>query len=173
MVSFDVDQATKELMVWVAEVNKGEAPLFLHEQVEPNKERRTQVLVTKADMVFGKDHIRTALYHAKKAMAEGRNASESLALETLLYAAGERQLNSALKKMTVDDETSEVVIAKLSEGAFKPKATWKPLPDRIENPLRDGLLKFGLTEKELATLGDKHPIELVLEKVAAVDVLKK
>jgi len=173
MVSFDVKEATRELMVWTTKVTKGEAPLFLHSQVEPMKERRTQVLVVKADMVFGVDHLRTALYHAKKAMAEGRNASESLALETLLYASGERQLSSALKKMTVDDDTDEIVIARLSEGAFKPRESWKTFPDKVENPSRARLLEFGVTEKELGTLGDKHPIELVMEKVAAVDVLKK
>jgi len=173
MVSFDVEQATRELIVWKTKVMKGEAPLFLHDQVEPRKERKTQILVTKADMIFGVDHLRTALYHAKKAIAEGRNASDSLALETLLYASGERQLSSALKKMTVDDDTEEVVIAKLSDGAFKPKETWMPFSEKMENASRDRLLKFGLTEKELATLGDKQPTELVMEKVAAVDVLKK
>lgn len=173
MVSFEVQESTKELMVWVATVNRGEAPLFLHEQVEPNKERRTQVLVTRADMVFGVDHLRTALYHAKKAIAEGRNASDSLALETLLYASGERQLSSALKKMTVDEGTVEVVVAKLSEGAFKPKPSWKSMPDEQEEPSRERLLKFGITDAELATVGDKSHVELVLEKVAAVDVLKK
>jgi tRNA threonylcarbamoyladenosine modification (KEOPS) complex Cgi121 subunit len=160
-------------MVWTARVAKGKAPLFLHEQVEPRKERKTQVLVTKAEMIFGVDHLRTALYHAKKAVAEGRNASDSLALETLLYASGERQLSSALKKMTVDDDTEEIVVAKLSEGAFKPHESWQPFPDKIESPSRDRLLRFGLAEKELATLGNRHPIELVMEKVAAVDVLKK
>ncbi len=173
MASFDVEQATRELMVWQTAVVKGEAPLFLHDRVEPRKDRKTQVLVTKADMIFGVDHLRTALYHAKRAMAEGRNASDSLALETLLYASGERQLSSALKKMTVDDETEEIVVAKLSDGAFKPQESWKPLPDKVENPTRDRLIKFGLTEKELSTLGNRHPIELVMEKVAAVDVLKK
>ena len=173
MASFDVEQATRELIAWTAKVVKGEAPLFLHDQVEPRKERKTQVLVTKADMIFGVDHLRTALYHAKKAVAEGRNASDSLALETLLYASGERQLSSALKKMTVDDETEEVVIAKLSEGTFKPHETWKPFPDKIESPSRDRLQRFGLTEQELTTLGSRHPIELVMEKVAAVDIIKK
>ncbi len=173
MLSFDVEQATKELTVWKTRVTKGQAPLFLHDQVEPRKERKTQVLVTKADMIFGADHLKTALYHAKKAIAEGRNASDSLALETLLYASGERQLSSALKKMTVDDDTDEIVIAKLSEGSFKPKENWEPIPDMVDSPSRDRLLRFGLTEKELETLGDTHPIELVMEKVAAVDVLKK
>ncbi len=173
MISFDVKEATRELMAWVTTVRKEEAPLFLHAQVEPRKERKTQVLVVKADMVFGTDHLRTALYHAKKAMAEGRNASDSLSLETLLYASGERQLSSALKKMTVDDETSEVVIAKLSDGAFKPMESWRPLPDKVEKASQDKLVKFGITENELRTIGDKDPIELVLEKVAAVDILKK
>jgi KEOPS complex subunit Cgi121 len=173
MVSLDVKEATMELKAWVTTVKKGDAPLFLHEQVEPMKDRETQVLVTKADVIFGADHLRSALYHAKKAIAEGRNASDSLALETLLYASGERQLSSALKKMTVDDETTEVVVAQLSKGYFVPKSDWRPLPNMPEKPSRERLLAFGVTEKELATVGDKDPTELVLEKVAAVDVLKK
>ncbi len=172
MASFDVEEATKELKVWQTRVIKGDAPLFLHDKVEPRKDRKTQILVTKADMIFGVDHLRTALYHAKKAIKEGRNASDSLALETLLYASGERQLSSALKKMTVDDSTEEVAIAKLSEGAFQPNESWKPFPDKVDNPSRERLLRFGLTDKELSTLGDRHPVELVMEKVAAVDVLK-
>lgn len=173
MVSFEVEQATRELKVWKARVIKGDAPLFLHNEVEPRKERKTQVLVARAEMIFGVDHLRTALYHAKKAIAEGRNASDSLALETLMYASGERQLSSALKKMTVDDDTEDVVIAKLSEGAFQPKESWKPYTDRVDEPTTDRLLKFGLSENELATVGKKQAVELVMEKVAAVDVLKK
>ncbi len=173
MVSFDVQEATRELKAWTTKVNKGEAPLFLHEQVEPRKDRATQVLVTKADMIFGVDHLRTALYHAKRAIAQGRNSSNTLALETLLYASGERQLSSALKKMTVDDETSEVVIAQLSDGSFAPKDSWKPLPAKLDDLSKERLQRFGISEKELSTIGDRNPVELVLEKVAAVDVLKK
>ncbi len=173
MVWFDVEEATKELSVWTASVTKGKAPLFLHDQVEPRKEWKTQVLVARADMIFGVDHLRTALYHAKKATAEGRNASDNMALETLLYASGERQLSAALKKMTVDDDTKEVVIAQLSEGEFKPNENWMRYPDRIDEPSRERLLRFGLSEPELSTLGEKHPIELVMEKVASVDILKK
>jgi len=173
MVSFDVQEATRELKVWVATVSRGEAPLFLHDQLEPRKDRKTQVLVTKADMIFGVDHLRTALYHAKKAFAESRNAANTLALETLLYASGERQLSSALKKMTVDDDTSEIVVAQLSEGVFKPKDTWRQMTDKAEGPSKDRLIRFGISEQELATVGDKDPVELVLEKVAAVDILKK
>jgi KEOPS complex subunit Cgi121 len=173
MVSFDVQEATRELKAWVATVKRGEASLFLHDQVEPRKDRATQVLVTKAEMIFGIDHLRTALYHAKRAIAQGRNASNTLALETLLYASGERQLSSALKKMTVDEGTSEVVIAQLSEGNFKPEKSWRPLPDRLEKASKERLLSFGISEKELATIGNADPVELVLEKVAAVDVMKK
>jgi len=173
MLSFDVREATRELKAWRTTVNRGEAPLFLHDQVEPRKDRATQVLVTKGDMIFGTDHLRTALYHAKRAFAEGSNSANTLALETLLYASGERQLSSALKKMTVDDDTSEVVIAQLSEGAFTPKESWAPLPEKPDSPSKERLAKFGISEKELATIGNKNPVELVLEKVAAVDVLKK
>ncbi len=133
----------------------------------------TEVLVLDEDRIFGRDHLAAALYHASRAIDEGTNASESLLMETILYASGERQLGLATKKMGVSKDSSELVVAKLADGVFEPDSTWADLPAVQEPVDRARLAKFGISDAELATIGKRPPAELVLEKVAAVDILKR
>jgi KEOPS complex subunit Cgi121 len=168
-----VEEASKDLKAWVVKVRQGQAPAFLERILNPATESGAQVLVMRSDMVFGLNHIRSALYHAKRAIAERRNSSESLSMETLLYASGERQLSSAIKKMSVDRTTEEVVVARLSGGSIEVDGSWLVLADSAKDRLLDRLMRFGISQQELDTTGRGDPIELVLERVAAVDIIKK
>ena len=123
-------------------------------------------------MVFGRDHLASAFHHASKAIREGRNSSDSVIMETLLYASGERQLGSAIRKMAVGEETSEIVVASLGVD-IAPQAGWTPLTDAPDHPSDERLMAFGLTGEELGTVRPERRRELVLERVAAVDVLKR
>lgn len=167
-----VEDTTNELNAWRTAVKHGTARTLLEGISKAATASGADVLVLKADMVFGMDHLRSALYHAKRSLNEGRNISDSLAMETLLYASGERQLSSAIRKMSVDDATDNIVVARLA-GDVNPAEGWEILPDISEGTTLARLAKFGVTDIELATIGDRRPDELVLEKVAAVDVLKK
>lgn len=164
---------TAELKAWTVPVSAGDAPSFMERVLRQAAEAGTQVMVARADMVFGKDHLRSALYHAKRALREGSNASDSLAMETLLYASGERQLSSAIKKMSVDGGTLEVVVAAVSDGRFVPGPSWRALDDSPGEAVRERLSRFGIGAGELETVAQDKALELVLEKVASVDILKK
>ena len=50
-------------------------------------------------MVCGRDHILSAVMHAERALENGTNRSKTLLTETILYAAGERQIGRAMEKM--------------------------------------------------------------------------
>src|SRR4030066_37882 len=95
----DIMRATEELAAWRVRITKGSAQSWLEKWANQGG-RDSDVLVLRSDMVFGLDHIRSALYHAKRAMDQGRNASNTLVMETLLYASGERQLQSAIRKLS-------------------------------------------------------------------------
>ncbi|MGQ9587464.1 MAG: KEOPS complex subunit Cgi121 [Thermoplasmata archaeon] len=167
-----VIEDTEDLRAWSANVRPGEAESFLNEVVKPAMAKGVELLIIRADMVFGIDHLRSAVYHARRSMQEGTNASGSLTMETLLYASGEKQLSSAIKKMSFDRETEEIVVAALSEGSFEPPSNWRRLSDPLHGSV-ERLVRFGITEEELSTLKGRNLAELVLEKVAAVDILKK
>lgn len=168
-----VEEATKDLKAWVVQVDRGQAPAFMEQVVNPAVSSGAKILVMKSDMVFGLDHIRSSLFHAKMAMAGQRNSSDSLSMESLLYASGERQLSSAVKKMSVDQTTEEVVVARLSGGNLEVDDSWQILEETPQNISIDKLKRFGITQQELDTIGECDPADLVLERVAAVDIIKK
>jgi tRNA threonylcarbamoyladenosine modification (KEOPS) complex Cgi121 subunit len=161
----------KGLRAWTVTVDRGSAPALTRRLAESSAEGH--VLVVKAEMVFGLDHLRSALHHAARATRDGRNASDSLAMETLLYASGERQLSAAIKKMSPDETTEQIVVASLHEDALEPMPDWDRLPQRPGKDALDRLAKFGISGREVETVGEADATELVLERVALVDVLKK
>ncbi len=168
-----VDAETMDLRVWLVKVPDGRAEEFKDRLVEAASRTKAEVLVLRADLVFGSDHLRSALYHAKRAIREGRNASESLAMETLLYASGERQLSTAIEKMSVDASSAEVVVAQLTKGHIETDSSWRPM-ERVKVEWKDvDLAGFGISREEMGTAGPERALELVLEKVASVDVMKK
>ncbi|MGD9962730.1 MAG: KEOPS complex subunit Cgi121 [Thermoplasmata archaeon] len=162
----------RRVRAWARRVAKGQAKALMDQCISEAAKSGSEVIVLDGDKVFGVDHLGSALAHASKASAEGRNASDSLAMETLLYASGERQLSSAIGKMGVGPGTTEVVLAAV-RGPFSPGEGWAELPDTDPAPDRARLARFGITEKEMSTVDPGRLSELVLEKVAAVDVIKK
>lgn len=168
-----VEGASKALEAWSVRSRKGEAPGLKDAIVARAGAEGAEVLVIDRAMVFGKDHLRSALYHAVRAMSEGTNSSQSVSMETLLYASGERQLSAAIKKMSVSADTEELVVARLGEGVFEPEPSWTVLPERLKEVDIERLRGFGISPEELKTVHRDKADELVLERVAAVDITKR
>lgn len=168
-----VSKCTNGLEAWLVSTPKGEAQKVMESIVSNAKRAGVEILLLRGDMVFGEDHLRSALYHAKRALKEGSNSSDSLAMETLLYASGERQLSTAIRKMSINDETSEMAIAKLTDRPFQANVSWSPMPRARTDFGKEALARFGISAEELATTDSPRALDLVLERIAAVDVLKK
>ena len=158
---------------WLVHVTEGKATRLKDELLGSADTVEAEILVLRGDMTFGPDHIASAAYHARKAFDEGRNSSDSLAMETLLYASGERQLSSAIAKMGVDDRTSEIVVVRLSGDAFVPGDGWTPLAEAGSETTQERLLRFGISREELSTVPMERWRDLVLERVAVVDLIKR
>lgn len=169
----EVEEATMGLRVWTASVPKGQAEDLLRRVTAVGRSAGADVLVMKGEHVFGSDHVRTALYHARRAIRERTNASDSVAMETLLYSSGERQLSSATKKMSVDKDTEEVAIISLAGTGLRPEPGWEEMPRTPKSVDRTRLIRFGITDRELTSVSPERAVELVLERVAAVDIVKK
>ncbi len=158
---------------WTVEVGRGTAKEEMRRIVDRCAASGVEVLVCRRDMVFGLDHIASALEHASRSIRDGRNASESLAMETLLYISGERQLSSAIAKMAVEDGTILLAVAQLTDGPTAREDGWEDMPasDAPVEPSR--LQAFGISKEELGTVAPGRGMELVLERVASVDVTKR
>jgi len=144
------------------------------------------VQVVDAELVCGSIHLSSAVEHALRASVEERMATRSLAMEVLLYASGERQIQYALPKMGVKVGRSVgiggVVISQSEKKDEKELEAlvcdllaifgWRR-DDKVLVGDSDCLFRFGISEVELETMPKDKYEDLILEKVALVDILKK
>lgn len=134
--------------------------------------------VVRADRVVGPDHVRSAATHAVRAMAEGRAHAKSLEVEFVRYLAGERQVRAALAKVGLPDEGAREAVA----VAFGPRRKDALLhfadslgleeEDSLADASESKLVDFGITATQLGATTPARRLDLVLEAVAAVDLMR-
>lgn len=127
-----------------------------------------------ADFVLGKEHILSAIEYAHRAFERKDNISSSMAMEILIYAAGEPQINNAIKKIGLKDGCERIAIImdeKLDEEAFLSHLNLER-DDEVLAFQEFKLMKFGIEERELTTVKKEKLKDLVLERIAMVDVRK-
>jgi len=138
-----------------------------------------------ARVIYSKEHVISAVNHAKRAFAQKTNATNTLALEILLYAAGERQIQKAIKKTGVKKGKQRIVFVLTNKSYTSTKKKIDPavihrFSDLFQLSLDESVIKgnsatlkrFGITQKELSTLPEEKCGDLILEKVALVDIIK-
>jgi KEOPS complex subunit Cgi121 len=125
--------------------------------------------------VCGREHIESALEHARRAFRNGNNSSSDLTLETMLYASGEKQLAKARDKMGLKAGTEQFALLFL--GAGPDDECLKHLGLHRDDPVLEFSLQkamnFGIGQDELASVPEHMARDLVLERVAFVDVIKR
>lgn len=137
--------------------------------------RGLPVQLLRADRVYGADHLKLAALLAQRAYVQGRARTADVPTETLLYAAGERQVGKALAFLGLAEGMDRIAAVGWCDEATL------DLVARVEGWTRDdavlegsdeALDAFGVTAEERALLPPSKWGELVLERVALVDVLK-
>lgn len=101
-------------------------------------------------------------------------ATRSLSMETLLYVAGERQITDAIRVAGLRPDTQAlgiVLFGPASLDDFLREMAWSR-EDRVLSSEGKPLEAFGLSKAQAATLSKTRELDLVLEKVALVDLEK-
>jgi len=152
---------------------------FLDEIREFSRKNNIVIQVFNADLIYGKKHLISAFEHAERAMKQKTNTTNSLEMEILLYAAGERQLKLAIPKMGFKKGKSNLAIIIFSKDKNLDKIVDKiteefnlELNDKVLEGDENTLKKFGLNKKEMDTVTKAKYQDLILEKVALVDIIK-
>jgi len=137
-----------------------------------------------ADLIYGKSHLISAFEHAKRAMNRKTNSTNSLEMEILLYASGERQLKLAIPKMGVKNGKVSIACIFISDNEKHDKHTLESSielflknmnllrNDKVLEGDEDTLKKFGITNSEISTVKKEKYGDLILEKIAIVDIIK-
>ncbi|MFA5860297.1 MAG: KEOPS complex subunit Cgi121 [Candidatus Thermoplasmatota archaeon] len=133
-----------------------------------------RVQLLRADRVYGPDHLTLAAQLAARALAEGRARSADIATETLVYAAGERQIGKALVFLGLHEGAQTVAAVAWDPAAldaFAARERW-----RREDALLEGdesvLDAFHVSAAERALFPRERWGDIILERVALTDVLK-
>ena len=134
-----------------------------------------------AELIYGENHLISAFEHAKRAMDRKTNTTNSIEMETLLYSSGERQLKLAIPKMGVKKGSDSVTIIFIckSQNKISDKLISEFLEqlslsrdDSVLEGDENTLKRFGISKNELKTVSKAKYGDLVLEKVAMVDIIK-
>lgn len=146
---------------------------FLSKIKKIGEERNMVIQVMDADKLAGEKHIRFAVEKAIHSFKTGRNIANQLSKEIMLYAAGTRQINKAMK-LGIHEGKNNIAIVTVGEQPDLSgiKITPKPVLEYHESKKEVLMEIFNITEKEIKAVGEDKIPELVLERVALLDVIK-
>jgi KEOPS complex subunit Cgi121 len=131
-----------------------------------------------ASKIAGIEHILAAAEKAIRAMQHHDSISDDLGMEILLYASGNRQIKRALS-MGVRTGKNEIVLVavgdEIPDGAISELENLVVVADvtGYTREKRDAVTTFfGITETEIAAVGEEKIPQLVLERVALTGLWK-
>jgi KEOPS complex subunit Cgi121 len=139
----------------------------------------THIICFNADMIAGKIHAAKAVASAVRAFDEGIAISNTLEMESLLFAAGSRQCNTAAS-FGIHAGENRVYVCCIP---VQPEV-WKALEplflfvqdnwDIIDSGKSARLKEtYSISQEEIAAAGgDERIIDLVLERVALLQVMR-
>jgi KEOPS complex subunit Cgi121 len=133
-----------------------------------------RVLALDAGMVCGREHLESAVEHALRAFDRGTNSANDIMMETMLYASGERQISKAREKMSLKEGSKGVALVLF--GAHKDEVLLVSGLEEDESVLEckvDKLVRFGIEPQELDAVPPGKAKDLVLERVAFVEIMKR
>jgi KEOPS complex subunit Cgi121 len=147
---------------------------FLKKAKKSFGEKKALVQFFNADMILGKEHIESAIEHARRAFRTNKNVSQSMAMEILIYVSGEPQIASAIKKVGITDNCKRIamVVDDKIEIEVLLKDLNMELDDEVLKFTEEKALAFGIKEEEIFAVEKGKRRDLVLERVAMVDVRK-
>src|SRR2546427_12840886 len=93
-----------------AKASKVNPEVAVRNAAQSASSRGAEVCLLDARSVFGRDHLESAARHAIRARDSNTMSSRSLAMETLLYASGQRQVQDAIRAAGLRRATTTVGI---------------------------------------------------------------
>ena len=141
-------------------------------------EHGVRIICFNADLMAGIGHVKAALKHAMRSVSGGNPISNSFEMEALLYAAGTRQCQVAsafgihrgenrcyvcLCPPCISAEENVLELGMLANE------NW----ERISREKKIRLMElFSISEEEIETIRPEQFRELVIERVALLDVYR-
>jgi KEOPS complex subunit Cgi121 len=138
----------------------------------------TCIICFNADAMAGLAHVQAALSLAGRSFEGGAPIARTLEMEALLYASGSRQCTGT-DAFGIHPGSNRAYVCICPESAVAQELlgsfmVWNDEDwESFSHEKRSTLMQlFSITPEELATVGDARLQELVLERVALLDVYR-
>jgi KEOPS complex subunit Cgi121 len=147
---------------------------FLDKIKKISKEKNVTIQVLDADKLAGEKHIRFAVEKAMNSFKASTNIANDLAKEIMLYVSGTRQISKAMRLGIHKGENNIAIVAVGEEPDLSAFNEIKPehVLEYNESKKEAVMEVFNITNEEIEAVGEEKISELVLERVALVDVIK-
>ncbi|MCZ7357090.1 MAG: KEOPS complex subunit Cgi121 [Candidatus Methanoperedens sp.] len=147
---------------------------FLNKLKKISKEKNITIQAFDADKLAGEEHVRFAVKKAINSFENKRNIANDLSKEIMLYVSGTRQINKAMRLGIHKGENNIVLVAIGEKPDFSEfdEIMPKPVLQYHESKKEAIMQAFNITDEEIKAVGEEKIPELVLERVALVDVIK-
>lgn len=137
-----------------------------------------------ADSIAGADHLRFAAINALTAFKSKLNISNSVAMETLLYASAQHQIKDSLKLLGISSKSSHVAVLILTKTQEQASTVFNSVSELLKGKRDDSVIEFtdekidrikkifGISQSEIearteSKLGEKEALtDLVIEHMA-------
>ncbi|UCG44551.1 MAG: hypothetical protein JSV58_03865 [Candidatus Bathyarchaeota archaeon] len=141
--------------------------------------KKTQIQFFNAKLIAGWEHLYFAALNALSVFKSKLNISNSLAVETLLYASSQRQINKAVEMLGITRESSEIAVLVITDTKQGADEALKAVVQLISGDQDEGVLDltaekdegikelFDISDLELeAASKEKGLLSLVIEHMA-------
>lgn len=153
---------------------------FLRKLSDIGRTHNATVQALNADLISGSRHLLFAVGKAIRSFGSGRNTANNLGMEIMLYASGNLQIGRALGMGVRNGINRVAVVVAGKNGVDGAISEVNEMLDFVDPGVleyskakQDSLLElFNITHDELDAVGESKMPELVLERVALVDVIK-
>lgn len=172
----DSPEAKYEIRQAIMTVHDRDANLHVIQDI--GRRFSVNIICYDAEMLAGREHADAAIQHARRSIISPKPISNSFEMEALLFAAGSRQCSVAASFGIHEGENKMFVcLYPPHEGAWKVLShhmrfvpeTWDEWgPQKVARLIS----LFGITQDELKTVGDSHLKDLILERIALLEVCR-
>ncbi|MCK4937305.1 MAG: hypothetical protein KAR85_01730 [Methanosarcinales archaeon] len=161
-------------------INITDLPEFLKKLTDIGKGHNITVQAVNSDLITGSRHLIFAVEKAIRSFGSCRNIANNLGMEIMLYAAGTRQIERALGLGVRVGENRVAMVLVGENGTDEPVVLVSELLDTVDPTVLDYSVAkrgdildyFSITHDELDAVDEGNIPELVLERVALVDIIK-
>jgi KEOPS complex subunit Cgi121 len=170
----DSPEEKYEIRQAIMTVNDRDASLRVIQEI--GRHHSVNIVCFDAEMLAGREHADAAIQHAQRSIMSPKPISNSFEMEALLFAAGSRQCSvAAAFGIHAGENKMFVCLYPPQEGAWKVlshhmRFVPEPLDEWSPQKVARLISLFGITQDELETVGRSHLKDLVLERIALLEV---